>query len=153
MAAAAGAAALVAGAGYGLTAQTGIGSGVVPAVAGALLLLGALVWSIELLTARRTAAVPDDHEDEPLPGRADVRRVVTVLLGVIGAAVLLPVLGFTLTMIALLVLLLAGVSGRRVVPAVAVAVAATLAARLVFEGWLGTVLPTSSLPLLSGWGV
>ena len=172
-AAVAGAVALVAGNGYGLTAPTGVGSGVVPAVAGVLLLLGALAWTVELVVAGRAAAeqpalatvvahqvtdselLDDELEEEPdpMPGRRDVGRVVTVLVAIAATAALLPVLGFSVSMVALLLVLLIGVSRRRPVAAVVVAVVATAAARLVFETWLGTALPTSSLPLLSTWGL
>ena len=172
-AAVAAAVALVAGNGYGLTAPTGVGSGVVPAVAGVLLLLGALAWTVELVVAGRAAAdqpalatvvahqvtdselLDDELEEEPdpMPGRRDVGRVVTVLVAIAATAALLPVLGFSVSMVALLLVLLIGVSRRRPVAAVVVAVVATAAARLVFETWLGTALPTSSLPLLSTWGL
>lgn len=171
-AAAVGVVALVAGNGYGLRAPTGVGSGVVPAAAGVLLLLGALAWTVELLAARRSADLPalatvvahqvaDDDlldevvEDEPdtMPGRRDVGRVLVVLGAITATAFLLPVLGFSLSMVALLLVLLVGVSRRRPWVAVVVAVVATAAARLVFETWLGTALPTSQIPLLATWGL
>ncbi|WP_161965243.1 tripartite tricarboxylate transporter TctB family protein [Ornithinimicrobium cerasi] len=172
-AATAGLAALIAGRSFGLTATTGVGSGLVPAAAGVLLLLGSGAWALELMTASRTSSEPDaleavaqvvsseadlaeavhEEETEPVPGLADWARVLTVLTAMTATAALLPVLGFTVTMVSLLLVLLIGVSRRRALTAVTVAVVATLGARLVFDVWLGTVLPTSSLPVLSGWGL
>lgn len=166
--------AVLAGLSYGLTAPTGVGSGLVPAAAGVLLLLGGGAWTVELLRSRSATSTEPDaleaaaravssasdlsdavHEDEyePVPRPADWARVLTVLAAMTVTAALLPRLGFTVTMICLLLVLLIGVSRRRAVPAVAIAVLATLGARLVFEVWLGTALPTSDLPLLSNLGL
>lgn len=164
-----GAAAVVAGAGYGLTARVGVGAGLVPAVAGGLLLLGAAAWCVELGVARlRTgtaqpttaqpsaAALLEDLEDddaaEPLD-RSGALRVVVVLGALTATAALFDVLGFALSTFLMLLVLLRGVSRRSWRASLITAVAASLLARLVFEDWLDTALPHSVLPLVSGWGL
>lgn len=172
LAAVGGLAALLAGRNYGFTAPTGVGAGMVPAVAGGLLLLGALAWSFELLHAR-TAEKPDatetvaaaalgeedlgtaaqDEEHQPLPGRGGLLRVLTVLAAMSATAALLHVLGFTLTMMGLLLVVLVGVNGRRVRTSLLIAVLVVIAARLLFQTWLGTVLPSSNIPFLETLGL
>lgn len=173
LAAAGGLGALLAGRNYGFSAPTGVGSGVVPAVAGGLLLLGAIAWSIELLRARVVEERPDaiealaqtmlgdeeldvevhEEEDQPLPDRSGWARVLTVLAAMAAAAALLQVLGFTVTMLGLLLVLLVGVNGRRVRTSLVIGVLVVIAARLIFENWLGTVLPSSSISFLAALGL
>ncbi len=172
-AAAAGCAAVLAGAGYGLTATVGVGAGLVPAVAGGLLLLGALAWGVELWLARRRSssaattsssappvlerldAVPDADDDDVQESldRQGVLRVAAVLVTLVATAALFEVLGFALATFLMLLVLLRGVSRRSWKASLLTAVVASLLARQVFEGWLGTALPHSTLPLLSGWGL
>ena len=77
-----------------------------------------------------------------------------ILAGSIAAAaLLLPFLGYSLTMIGLLCVILIVLARRRIWLAILVAVAVSLASRLVFEVWLGTSLPHSIIPVLSGLGI
>ncbi len=70
------------------------------------------------------------------------------------AALLLPLLGYTVVMTLQLGTILYFVSKRKLWIAVLVAVGAALASRLVFEVWLGTALPTASLiDFLAGLGL
>ena len=69
------------------------------------------------------------------------------------AALLLPLLGYTIVMTLMLGTILFFVSKRKLWMAVLVAVGAALASRLVFEVWLGTALPTASIEFLSGLGL
>ena len=166
-----GAAVAVIGAGYGLDNETGVGAGFMPAVAGTFTALGGLFWGLGLLRHGRVAAAPAPHDLSPLaellaaedaddeseeggfPDRAGWLRAFS-LIGVIAvAALVLPVLGYTLTMLALLTAILHLLSRRRLWIALSVSLAVTLASRLVFETWLGTALPHSGLFPLTVLGI
>ena len=156
---------------YGLSNETGVGAGFMPAVAGTFTALGGLFWAVGLLRHGRIEAASAAHDLSPLaellaaedaqdeseeggfPDRAGWLRALS-LIGVIAvAAVLLPVLGYTLTMLALLTVILHLLSRRRLWIALAVSLAITLASRLVFEIWLGTALPHSGLFPLTVLGI
>ncbi|MFJ4029533.1 tripartite tricarboxylate transporter TctB family protein [Paenarthrobacter sp. NPDC089989] len=171
----------VVGAGYGLTNTSGVGAGFFPTVAGSLIALAGVLWAGQLLAARRTiAAAPagdtqeavpphhesesalvalldDDNSDEPdagdFPDRQGWVRVGIITVSLLGAALLLPYLGYTVVMTLMLGAILFFVSKRKLWLAAVVALGSALASRLVFEVWLGTALPTASIDFLTGLGL
>lgn len=175
LAAAGGALVAAVGATYGLTNDTGVGAGFFPTVAGALMVLAGLMWLAQLAIAGRARPIPatpeggmsaesalvslleDDGEDEAdgsdFPDRTGWVRVGTIIGSILAAALLLPVLGYTLVMILQLGIVLYFVSKRPLWLSAVVAAGAALGSRLIFEVWLGTSLPTSSIDLLAGWGL
>jgi hypothetical protein len=80
-------------------------------------------------------------------------RVATLAGSIAVAAILLNVLGYVLTMTGLLATILIVIGRRKAWIAVAVAVAVALLSQLIFEGWLGTNLPHSTLAPFSTWGI
>ncbi|KQQ06186.1 MULTISPECIES: tripartite tricarboxylate transporter TctB family protein [unclassified Rathayibacter] len=166
-----GAALVAAGAGYGLSAPTGVGAGVMPLVAGLFVGVSGLLWSLRLLRAHRTRSTlpvdevsdstlgvflqgeDDEIDDTHFPDRAGWLRVAVVVGSVAIAALLLPVLGYSVTMVALLSTVMVLVGSRKVWIAVVVAIATTAASRLVFEVWLNTALPHSTLVPLAVLGL
>jgi hypothetical protein len=166
-----GAALVVAATGYGLTAPTGVGAGMMPLVAGLFVGVAGLLWSLRLLRAHRTRSVlpvaevsdstlgvflqgeDDELDDAHFPDRTGWMRVGVVVGSVAIAALLLPVLGYSVTMVALLTAVLVLVGGRKLWIAALVAVATTGASRLVFEIWLNTALPHSTLVPLAWLGL
>lgn len=175
LAAGGGAVVAAVGASYGLTNDTGVGAGFFPTVAGGLMVLAGLMWFLQLGIAGRTSPVPaspeggtnpesalvslleDDGEDEAdgseFPDRKGWVRVGTIIGSILAAALLLPVLGYTLVMILQLGIVLFFVSKRPLWLSLVVAAGAALGSRLIFEVWLGTSLPTSSIDFLAGWGL
>lgn len=169
----------VVGVGYGLTNSSGVGAGFFPTVAGTLMAVAGILWLLQLFTAGRSEAsaagdtmeaVPphhesesalvslldDDNSDEPdvdFPDRQGWARVGIIAGSILLAALLLPLLGYTVVMTLQLGTILYFVSRRKLWISVLVAVGAALASRLVFEVWLGTALPTASLDLLAGLGL
>ncbi|WP_185751209.1 tripartite tricarboxylate transporter TctB family protein [Arthrobacter sp. 31Y] len=171
----------VVGAGYGMTNTSGVGAGFFPTVAGSLMALAGVLWAGQLLAARRTIAVvpagdtqesvpphhdsesalvallDDDNSDEPdagdFPDRQGWIRVGIITASLLGAALLLPLLGYTVVMTLMLGTILFFVSKRKLWLAAVVALGAALASRLVFEVWLGTALPTASIEFLAGLGL
>lgn len=169
------------GAGYGLTNTSGVGAGFFPTVAGSLVALAGVLWILQLVTARKEAApapaigdtvesVPphhdsgsalvslldDDNSEEPeadFPDRQGWTRVGIIAAALLAAALLLPLLGYTVVMTLMLGVILHFVSKRKLWLAAVVALGAALASRLVFEVWLGTALPTASLEFLAGLGL
>ncbi|MGO4193599.1 tripartite tricarboxylate transporter TctB family protein [Arthrobacter sp. YAF17] len=99
----------------------------------------------------------DDNSDEPdvaeFPDRQGWARVGIIVGSILLAALLLPLLGYTVVMTLQLGTILHFVSKRKLWISAAVAVGAALASRLVFEVWLGTALPTASLDFLAGLGL
>jgi hypothetical protein len=172
----------VVGAGYGLTNSSGVGAGFFPTAAGILMAVAGALWLLQLHTAGRSEApVPasaggdtseaapqhesesalvslldDDNSDEPdvdFPDRQGWARVGIIAGSILLAALLLPLLGYTVVMTLQLGTILYFVSKRKLWISVLVAVGAALASRLVFEVWLGTALPTASLDFLAGLGL
>jgi hypothetical protein len=163
-----GLAVLLVGSSYGLTNTTGVGAGFMPAVAGILLAVSGLVWVGQLVRTARQPEHPadatnlvdliaedvgDESEVHSFPDRSGWARVGILAGSIAAAALLLPVLGYSLTMVALLCVILIVLARRRVWLAILVAVAVSLISRLVFEVWLGTSLPHSMIPVLSWLGI
>ncbi|MDF2050376.1 tripartite tricarboxylate transporter TctB family protein [Arthrobacter sp. Cr_A7] len=169
------------GAGYGLANTSGVGAGFFPTVAGSMVALAGVLWILQLAAARK-AAVPaapvgdtlesvpphhdsgsalvslldDDNSEEPeadFPDRQGWARVGIIIAAILLAALLLPLLGYTVVMTLMLGAILHFVSKRKLWLAVMVAIGAALASRLVFEVWLGTALPTASIEFLAGLGL
>jgi hypothetical protein len=155
----------VVGASYGLTNVTGVGAGFFPTVAGILVAVSGLLWLVQLAVARRAPVSPsddlddlvdladEDSEEAEFPDRAGWARVGIIVAAVLAAAILLPVIGYTITMTAMLAVVLFFVSKRPWWLAVAVGVGAAVASRLVFESWLGTELPASSIDFIATLGL
>jgi hypothetical protein len=167
------------GASYGLTNVTGVGAGFFPTIAGILVAISGVMWLVQLAATRRTntaddaAAAPasdtlddptaafdaddqvdeDGEEDVVFPDRQGWIRVGIIVASIFAAALLLPVLGYTISMTLMLAVVLFFVSKRKWWLSLAVGLAAALLSRLVFEVWLGTVLPTSSIDFLAMIGV
>lgn len=170
------------GLGYGLTNTSGVGAGFFPLAAGSMMALAGVLWAAQLYFGMQGQApgpvaadteletVPphhdsdsalvslldDDNSEEPeaeFPDRRGWIRVGIIAGSMLLAALLLPLLGYTIVMSLQLVTVLFLVSKRRLLVAAAVGIGASLASRLVFEVWLGTALPTSSIDFLAGLGM
>ncbi|MDV8025226.1 tripartite tricarboxylate transporter TctB family protein [Rhodococcus sp. IEGM 1330] len=160
--------------GYGIAADPGVGAGFLPLVGGLGMILGGAMWAIQLVRAPRTTAIEPELQLEPatsaavaflssdneedadeteLPDRAGWIRIGVVVAAIAGAALVLPTLGYTLSMALMLAVVLTFVGKRTPLVAIGVAVATTLATRLVFDVWLGTALPASSISFLADWGL
>lgn len=163
--------------GYGIAADPGVGAGFLPFVAGIGMIAGGALWAVQLVrqprvveplpdadavaqepaTSAAVAFLASDNEEDAgdanLPDRAGWIRIGIVVGAIAGAATVLPTLGYTLSMALMLFVVLVFVGNRKPLVAVGVAVATTLATRLVFDAWLGTALPSSSIGILAGWGL
>ena len=167
---------------YGVSHSTGVGAGFLPLVAGVVLGLAALAWLTQLVMTRPAGgalatagpgAVPetpvhqaedrldqlledaevDETDEHSYPTALGWLRVATLAGSIAVAAILLNVLGYVLTMTGLLTTILIVIGRRKAWIAVAVAVAVALLSQLIFEGWLGTNLPHSTLAPFSTWGI
>jgi hypothetical protein len=157
---------------YGLTNVTGVGAGFFPAVAGALIAVSGVLWMIQLGLARRVGtsvdanmnisvaqpdnevAVGEEEADEAeFPDRAGWVRVGIIAVAILAAALALPVIGYTLTMTLMLTAVLFLVSRRPLWLAAVIGVGAAVLSRLVFEGWLGTELPSSAIEFIARLGL
>ncbi|MET0896396.1 MAG: tripartite tricarboxylate transporter TctB family protein [Mycobacterium sp.] len=157
---------------YGLTNVTGVGAGFFPCAAGALMAVAGVLWLAQLGLARRTEAhavadtfegaaerfeaddeLDEDAEEAEFPDRAGWIRVGIIVAAIFCAALVLPVIGYTLTMTLMLATVLFFVSKRPWWLALIIGVGAAVASRLVFEGWLGTELPASSIEIIAGLGL
>ncbi|MGH3640781.1 MAG: tripartite tricarboxylate transporter TctB family protein [Mycobacterium sp.] len=161
---------------YGLINVTGVGAGFFPTVAGILVSLSGLLWLLQLAFTRRADAassvetvdksfedvthrfevddeIDEDAEEAEFPDRAGWLRVGIIVAAVLGAAQVLPVIGYTLSMTLMLAVVLFFVSKRPWWLALVVGIGAALVSRLVFESWLGTELPASSIDFLATLGL
>jgi hypothetical protein len=151
------------GASYGLTNVTGVGAGFFPTVAGILVAVSGALWLLQLAVARKATTsivgettfdeIAEDGENAEFPDRAGWARVGTIVAAVLGAALVLRILGYTLTMTLMLAVVLFFVSKRPWWLALVVGIGAAFASRLVFESWLGTELPASSIDFLATLGL
>lgn len=169
-----GVALVASGLGYGVTHEPGVGAGFLPLVAGCILAVTGATWSVRLVVATRTRRPivdpnpptdsaletilvdgidEDDDDDAQLPDRRGWVRVGIVVGALAGAALLLPLLGYTVSVALLLFVVLRFVSERRWWLAALIAIGGALATRLVFQVWLGTSLPTSDLVPLEWLGL
>lgn len=89
----------------------------------------------------------------PSPTAPDGCGSGIIVGAVLVAALALAVIGYTLTMTAMLAVVLFFVSRRPWWLALVLGVAAAVASRLVFEGWLGTALPISTIEFIARLGM
>ncbi|WP_129787019.1 tripartite tricarboxylate transporter TctB family protein [Promicromonospora panici] len=159
-----GAAAVVGGLGYGLTNDDGtVHTGFLPAVAGGAVLALALVDVAQSVRSARRAMPPGEPtsagagdagsgaEDVDVLGRTASRRnrMLIVVLGIVlGAVLLVPLIGFLLSMGALMLAITLGVERMRVRSSILVVVIAIAVVWLVFGQLLGVPLPTGLLGLI-----
>lgn len=92
--------------------------------------------------------IDEEDDDIALPDRRGVLRVAIVAGALVLAAILLPVLGYLLTMTLLLFSVMTLVSARRWWVALLIAVGVAVISRFVFADLLGTALPHSSITVL-----
>ncbi|KQR26180.1 tripartite tricarboxylate transporter TctB family protein [Microbacterium sp. Leaf151] len=92
--------------------------------------------------------IDEEDDDIALPDRRGVLRVAIVAGSLVLAAILLPVLGYLLTMTLLLFSVMTLVSARRWWVALLIAVGVAVISRFVFADLLGTALPHSSITVL-----
>lgn len=165
---------IASGLGYGVTHDPGVGAGFLPLVAGCILAITGGVWTTRLaLAARDHRTIHDPHpptdsaletvlvdgiddagdDEAAMPDRRGWQRVGIVVASLAGAALLLPLLGYTVAVALLLFTVLRFVSERRWWLAALIAVGGAVLTRLVFQVWLGTSLPTSSLAPLELLGL
>jgi hypothetical protein len=97
--------------------------------------------------------VDDDDEDAEFPDRAGWIRVGIIIAAIFCAALVLPIIGYTLTMTLMLAAVLLFVSQRPWWLSLVIGVGAAVASRLVFEVWLGTALPLSSIEFIARLGL
>ena len=168
---------------YGLTNETGVGAGFFPLVAGVLIAAAGVLWLVQLAFAHRAGAAEDDvlvpaapnpadltleevaerfdaddeiaedGEEAEFPDRAGWIRVGIIAAAILCAALALPVLGYTLTMTLMLATVLFFVSNRPWWLSLIIGIGAAVASRLVFEGWLGTELPSSAIEFIARLGL
>lgn len=105
----------------------------------------ALVALGVLLIITRIRGRPDDFAPLEKPSRDELRRVVTVMAGLLVSAVLLPIVGYFLSSFALVTFLLFGVERLRSWRAVVTAVALPAVFYLVFVVLLHVRLPAGFL--------
>lgn len=97
--------------------------------------------------------IDEEDDDIALPTRKGVQRVTMVVLALVLAGVVLPWLGYLVTMTLMLFAVMTLVSERRWWIALLVALGSAVASRFVFETLLGTALPHASLDLLRMMGL
>ncbi|MBB3157614.1 hypothetical protein FHS07_001298 [Microbacterium proteolyticum] len=92
--------------------------------------------------------IDEEDDDIALPDRRGILRVAIVAGSLVLAAILLPVLGYLLTMTLLLFSVMTLVSARRWWVALLIAAGVAVISRFVFADLLGTALPHSSITVL-----
>lgn len=124
----------------------GPGPGFFPLWLGVLLVLLAAVWAGQVVRGR------NGHEPEPIaPGG---RRAVGLVLGALLVAILLlDVVGYQLSMTALVLFFLVVVGRRRWFESIVVALAAGVGIYALFANVLQVYLPTATVPFLAQLGL
>lgn len=103
------------------------------------------VLSVLLLVQSLTGRVVPGEEPPALPSTPGALRVAVVTLAIAGTALLLEPLGFRLTMLAFLLILLATLGRQKLWVSAVVATASAFAAHYLFAVWLGVPLPLGRL--------
>jgi putative tricarboxylic transport membrane protein len=124
----------------------GPGPGFFPLWLGVLLVLLAVVWGVQAARGRNL------HRSEPVPpgGRLAVALVLGALLV---AILLLDVVGYQLSMSALVLFVLLIVGKRRWIESIVVALVAGFGIYALFANVLQVYLPTASVPFLAQLGL
>lgn len=97
--------------------------------------------------------IPAEPTENVEPDRNGTIRVVVVVASIVVAAALLQVIGFVIVMTLQLTAILITAGKQPWLKSIAVALVASLVTRYIFGELLGVALPTSSIPLLSNWGI
>jgi putative tricarboxylic transport membrane protein len=126
----------------------GPGPGFFPFWLGLGLAALAVVWLVQATTG------PDEAPPEPLvPSRGGLLRIVAIVAALALFAALVDVLGFRLTMLAFLLLLLLAL-GRPPLPVtLAIAVVGSFGVYHAFTAGLHVPLPTAAIPVLQELGL
>jgi putative tricarboxylic transport membrane protein len=124
----------------------GPGPGFFPLWLGVLLVVLAVVWGVQAARGRNL------HRSEPVP--AGGRRAVALVLGALLVAILLlDVVGYQLSMSALVLFVLVVVGKRRWIESIVVALVAGFGIYALFANVLQVYLPTASVPFLAQLGL
>ena len=125
----------------------GPGAGFFPFWLGLLMCGLSLLW-LGQVTLGPSATLPPDF----LPDRAGVRRVVVILGALALLAVLIDRLGYALTMLAFVLVLLTVVGRQSLAVALPLALLSSFGLYYVFRYWLAVQLPPSAVGLLNALG-
>jgi hypothetical protein len=126
----------------------GPGPGFFPLWLGGALTLVSFLWLVQV---RRAPAQPEISN--LWPGRSGMLRIAGVLGSLAFVAFTIDLIGFRLSMFAMLGFLLLTLGRQRRLVALAVAVAGSFGAYYVFSTWLGVSLPNATLEWLAGLGL
>jgi hypothetical protein len=130
-----------------LEGQYGPGAGFLPFWVGVPLAILSVIWLGHVSLARAEAA-PPAAESGPGGGA----RVALILTALVAFALVLTPLGFTLSMLGLLLLLFFPFDRTHVVAKLVVALAGSAGTHYAFERLLWVPLPSASLPALRSLG-
>ncbi len=108
-------------------------------VGGAVGVMGAL--TLYQATFRPSEPMPDDF----VPSSAGYLRMGAIVLSLVGAVVLMDPLGFRLTMLAFLVVLLSALGRQNILVTALVALTGSFGVYFAFVEWLKVVLPIGVL--------
>lgn len=106
------------------------------------LLAIALAIAGSILTVTSFIGRKDSQEEFETPTRAQVQRSLSVWLAVLVAVLLVPVLGFILSMLFLSAALILGLERKRHIAGIAAVILIPLLAYLLFVALLGVDFPT-----------
>ncbi|OLM13502.1 Tricarboxylate transport protein TctB [Pseudonocardia sp. Ae717_Ps2] len=147
---------VVASLGLGLWAPLGPGPGFFPLLLGGLLGVLSVLWALEEVRAGRTRPVatsmPDDEVDGLDPELDEqplrMRQVATIVGSLVVLAILMPLIGYQLSMLLFLVFHLRFVGHRRWLLTAAIAAIGSFGVFSLFTRVLSVNLPAASLDFL-----
>jgi hypothetical protein len=113
------------------------GPGFFPTLLAIALAIAGFILSVTSFVGRK-----ESQEEFDAPSRAQVRRSLSVWLAVLAAVLLVPLLGFVLSMLFLAAALILGLERKRHVAGVAAVILIPLLAYLLFVALLGVEFPT-----------
>ena len=113
------------------------GPGFFPTLLAIALAIAGFILSVTSFVGRKHS-----QEEFAAPSRAQVRRSLSVWLAVLAAVLLVPLLGFVLSMLFLAAALILGLERKRHVAGVAAVILIPLLAYLLFVVLLGVEFPT-----------
>ena len=135
------------GYGLGLAGEFGPGPGFFAFGIGTFLTTSGVIWFARL--ARR----PEEAGDPFVVPSGGIQRVAAVTLALAAFVILVEHLGFSLTMLGLLLVLLTAFSREYLALKIVLAVAGSFGTHYVFEQLLRVPLPSSSIGMLQALGL
>ena len=149
-----GVAMVISGLNYGVIRQDEIGSGFFPVVLGSVFTVLSVLWLAQPKLRRlEPHDAADEDSDLNAPDHGGLVSMGGTILACVLAMILMPFLGFQITMAVFVISLLKLVAKKQTLSAIIMGLVFSVGTYWVFVGLLGVPLPVATLFPLNVWGL